>query len=398
MFSTLSETYIDDLINKYKDIEGSHIHIYDKIYKHINEFIKENGLLVSTDLLGFSYTYIVYGSYIFKHVNKLANELVKYTPYIRLNTIIKNKEFVLEVDGIRMLILYNIDDSFVKIMSNKTMENNNVISPDIELIDIYHKLYLPQKYNEHDNLHRNEKCVWNEFNKIREMIVMAPSVKGGGGSNVDLIEIALEWIKNNDNCILIGDKAACIMNKKNSRFSNAVQFITAGDIEKSVDELRKYILSSTDTETTIKKHIINLPDDYRIIKYTISSKNDNSYIANVYNCASYELIPYIMKEGYRIGTYPVLLRFLFMDIWFLRTLRYFNIINQKNYIMSIRNTLGNVDNIHGGFLKYNEERMVKDILFIGTYVDEVVDKKNIVSPFPYWPAKFKKENGKFREL
>jgi hypothetical protein len=283
-------------------------------------------------------------------------------------------------------------------MSNRGSENINVISPDIELIDIYHKLYLPQKYSDHDDLHRNEKCVWKEFNNIREMVIVTPTVKGGKGQGTNLIEKALEWIKGNDNVVLIGDKAASVMSKRNFNYNNAVQFITGGDIEKSVEELRQYILSSADTETVIKKHNINLPDDYRIIKYTISSKGDNSYIANVYNCASYELVPYIMKEGYKVGTYPVLLRFLFMDIWFLRTLRYFNIINQKVYSGGVRRTLADVDNIHGGFVKYNEERMVKDILFVGTHIDEVVDKKNIVTPFPYWPAKFKKENGEFRSV
>jgi hypothetical protein len=395
MFSSLPITYIDDLIEKATQRAGPHLCLYNSIYKHICKFIKQHHLLVSRDQSSFSYTYIIYGSHIFQYANMLSNELVSFTPYVRLNTILKNKEFVIEVDGIRMVIFHNIDQSFVKIMSNTSEENKTKLSPDIELIDIYHKLYSPQKYNDWEDLYRYEKRVWAEFNKIRSMIIATPAAKGGGP--IDLPGLALEWVKGQDDCVLIGDRAAGLLNKRNSHFTNAIQFISA-DTETTIEQLKKYMTASAGVELVVKKHGINLPGDFRVSKYIISSKNGGKYVANIYNSAEFELVPYIMKAGFKIGIYPVLLRFLFMDIWFLRTLRFFNIINQNSYVSGFKQILGNVDNVHSSFMKKIKNDEYGSTQFIGTYIDEIVDKKNIVTPFPYWPAKYKNDTGKFRVI
>ena len=70
---------------------------------------------------------------------------------------------------------------------------------------------------------------------------------------------------------------------------------------------------------------MNLSDDYRIRKFVISVtvKMNTYYIANVFNSAAYELIPFVSIDGYKIGTPDVLLRFMFADIWFIRILRFF---------------------------------------------------------------------------
>jgi hypothetical protein len=395
MFESLPITYIDDLIKKATEYEGSHICIYKQIYDYICDFIKQHHLLVSRDKSNFPYTYIIYGSHIFQYANMLSNELVTFTPYVRLNTVIKNKEFIIEVDGIRMVILNNIDQFFIKIMKNVYVNNNNKISPDVELVDIYHKLYSPQKYNDWEEIYKYEKYVWEEFNKLRGMIITKPNVKGGGP--LDLHTLVLEWVKSQDDCILIGDRAACILSKKNYHFTSAIQFISA-NVDTNIEELKKYILKISETEIIVKKHDVNLPGDFRVTKYILSTMKGDKYIANIYNSASFELIPYIMKAGYKIGSYTVLLRFLFIDIWFLRVLRFFNKINKNSYISNMKNTFGNVDNIHLCFIEEREKLTHKPMLIMGTYIDEIIDKKNIITPYPYWPAKFKNDTGKFRKI
>lgn len=395
MFGALSDSKIDDIIESVCDYQHSKIDVYDPIYKCIHDFVDKHKLIHS-DIGGeCKFSFKIYGSYIFQYANALANELAEFTPYIRLNTDERNKEFSIVVDCTIVIKMHNIDPNFMKIMES-SMTSKGVLSPEIELIDIYHKLYSPDMYASWDQIILREKKMWKEFSAIRDSIIQNPTVTGGSNEHVDIV---LDWLKNQSGYVIVGDVGARLLIPGVDHYTNAVQFI-ASNPKAMISSLREYMKEFLGGSINVKKYDMNMPDDNRIRKFVISAtvKNNTFYIANVFNSASYELIQFRCVDKLNVGVPVVLLRFMFADVWFFRVLRFFGMMDQSTYKKNMLGMYANIDKIHSMWVNENKKDVHEFPMYIGTYISEIISKKENISVFPYYPAKYKLENGDFRKI
>lgn len=391
MFHALSETYVDTLIDDAKKSQHAQLHIYDVIYDHIHGFVKKHMLVMSSEPNEAIHSFKIYGAYIFQYANMLSNELAQFTAYIRLNTDVRNKDFTIIVDGVRMVSMRNIEPNFMKIMMSAKDSNCSILSPEVELINVYHRLYSPDMYSTWESVRQHESKLWGVFNATRKSIIAHPVVKGGS----EHVDVVLEWLNGQNGYVLIGDAAAVLLSNNARQHSNTVQFIAANPLH-MINELRKYMQDFVGVNVSIKKHDMNLPDDYRIRKFVVSAKINGStyYIANIFNSAFYELIPFTTIAGFNVGTFLVVLRFMFADIWFMRVLRFFKTINQKRYSENMSVLYSNIDIMHSGWV--NMKKISVFPMYIGTYENEATSKKKSGTIFPYYPAKYKIDTGDYR--
>jgi hypothetical protein len=66
---------------------------------------------------------------------------------------------------------------------------------------------------------------------------------------------------------------------------------------------------------------MNLPGDVRLQRLTLTvvSTQNRVVIMEIYNLALYELVPYVNRGPLRVGSPFVILRFLLMELWVLRS-------------------------------------------------------------------------------
>ena len=393
MFRHFSETHLDNIINKAKTSPQLQFTLYNPIYKKINEFVTTNSLVMSSEDADSTSTFKIYGSYIFQHANNLANELTEFTAYVRLNTNVRNKEFTIVVDGVRMIDMYNIEPNFMKIMKPLELKGAlPTLSPEVELIDIYHRLYSPNKAPTWKLLRSHESKLWKLFVKSRDSIISRPVIKGG----VEHIDVVMEWLKDQTGYVLVGDSATTLTRNRTQRYSTAVQIIAANP-KHMIESLKEYMTEFVGANVRVKKYDMNLPDDFRIRKFVVSivANKNTYYIANIFNSAFYELIPFVSIGNFKVGTPLVLLRFMFADLWFMRILRFFGMIDAQRYKKNIMSLFSNIDTMHAIWI--NEKIEVLP-MYIGTYIDENCSKKKGELIYPYYPAKYKLEHGSFRTI
>jgi hypothetical protein len=393
MFQELLETHIDALIDNAKKSHHAQLHVYDIIYKHIQAFVNKHPLVISSNPNEDLYSFKIYGAYIFEYANMLANELAQFTSYVRLNTDVRNKEFTIIVDGVRMVYMHNMEPNFMKIMTSAINANKSTLSPEVELIDIYHRIYSPNVCSARSILIQHESILWKSFNDARQTIITRPVIKGGS----EHTDVVLEWLKGRSGCVVIGDAAVALLSNGTKHHSNTVQFIAANP-KHAIDQLKKYMQEFIGLSVSVKKYDMNMPDDYRIRKFVLSSNVNGItyYIANIFNSAFYELIPFTSIATFNVATFPVILRFMFADIWFLRVLRFFNMITQKRYVSNMNVLYSNIDIMRSGWL--DDIKQVQNCfpMYIGTYISESTSKKKSGTVFPYYPAKCKIDTGEYR--
>ena len=185
MFHRYTEEHLGDV--KCDAKQSHHIVQYDNIpiFEEILSYCKSNNLLLSniksmvtppdkmkgpgaynSDVLK-EYmmnvnpmtSFVVYGSYIFKHANDLANLLAKnHTPFVELFTTIPNRIFNMKIKGMARVILFI--DIKKNNMSMVNAVNGKWLPPNLELINIYRKLYSPEYYGDRDELNEYESKCW----------------------------------------------------------------------------------------------------------------------------------------------------------------------------------------------------------------------------------------------
>ncbi len=127
--------------------------------------------------------------------------------------------------------------------------------------------------------------------------------------------------------IIVGNHAITCMSETACDLPGAVQVIV-GDTKNAIESLRRYLTEFAGLKTNLKMYELNMPTDHRIKKYVLTAKVGDStyYLANIFNSPTHELVPYVELGSARVGTLCVLMRFLFIDLWFLRLLRHFDSI------------------------------------------------------------------------
>jgi hypothetical protein len=329
--------------------------------------------------------FVVYGAFIFKHANNLANQLVlKHTPFVELFTTLKNKLFNMKIGGESNIVVFiDIRSDFI---SMAPAIAGKWLPPNIELMNIYHQLYSPQFYGDHSDLIKYEAKCWPIFKKMH--IPLRPN---NSKRSFPYNALLMTWLKNRDDCILIGPMATTHTSRNNYK----VQILTTmpqGMISDKIKLLMKRLgkLTSVESRTYIDE---NIPGEYRFTKTIITNKKD--HLVEIFNTPLYELVPYIVVDDIQVGLPNVLLYHMMLDIWFIGTLRASGKLPASAATQIIGNYIAIMEHVRG------KKISVPTPTFMGIYKDDNLVKKklSLANKFrPYYPAQYKEINNKFREI
>lgn len=316
-------------------------------------------------------------SYTFSPVKKLAEDMEleinkKFTKLTYLKEVEEDKEYAIYVLS-RSLVTIQQIPAISKKYEIKTIPHNtltyinvkfNNLSPEIELIDVYHKLYQPIDEDEWNNFKEaedtliknmaNSQTVVSKFS-VDKMLNMDDS---NTNKCKDILCVYrkhfIESLPYNDNLgILCGMWAVPILLHKVSPTGSRLkesgsrsvnpkttvqelekpQIITDIPIEKFKNYLTTLLQNWTNPQSKYNVNISNVKvndiptiGDFRLTRSTIyiNINGESLPYIDVWNNTSYELIPYVyinfLKSKIKIAHPYVLARLLLVDHWVLHIL------------------------------------------------------------------------------
>jgi hypothetical protein len=284
-----------------------------------------------------NYQYEFYAANAVKAARELADLLYAQDPefgrYISMITQIPNNKFVIKIDECDIIIIRALpihrgvktfkllvpserSSSFVHSLKIKCM------GPEIQLIGIYAALSNPALAKNWITLQKTERVLRDLFMKeIGFKIDEISDEKEGGGTSNDILQLLTMEYLSDLNRVLIGTQAATLLGWHDPR-ENRLQVVTT---YKLCDEdiVLKRILNKLNynVQTTINEP--RVPTDTRLRRltgYIIRPDKRREPFIDIYNTASYELVPAPIIKSIRIGTLYVQARFLLIDFWTLQLL------------------------------------------------------------------------------
>lgn len=398
------------------------------------------------------FVYELYAENAFLHANNLINLLeelnskTKKNLIILLKTTIPNNKYQIIIDNRPMVIFYKLSENsfdLVLPVKTKTFDNKKevlVVSPEIQLIDIYRTLYSPNKSDIwQENIEDEKKLFQHLKQRIQQSTSFAFNYvlkKGSdditGGEEIKnedkkLIELELfkQYIVNNKNVILIGEHAVKLLTNLPSN-SNIIQVISANTIEQDFIEVENIVKKTFKrnipvVKITRKMHVMQ---DFRITRTSIKigDEHNQKEILYIYNSGFYDLIPFNTfvkdsKSSIQVGNPFVLIRFLLIDFWMVRWIKILGSIDNKyanqrldsilNKILFIRNMMSN-DKLEIDKKYFNNSANPKLKVFtsntneyLGHYDDENISQKVLIKDlskkyYDYFPSEYYKKNKSYR--
>lgn len=362
-----------------------------------------NDLPVSRD----SYQFEVYTTDPAAYARKLADELYAEfkdkSPHIPINTLVVDTVTILETTisiNTRVLVRalgfgeyrgVNLMDVVSPVVHKArfadTHFNDIKIMPlDLYLITAYRVLYTPRvddwmKYYEH--ITETENKFMNSLDKNNEF--KHTEIAGGGNADdfIDMpaaIKSAFNAVKKDN--VFIGDVAINVIldnnignnsnNNNTTNFKNQrLQIITKHEIKDIIRQLEGMNKDKTRAKYRFDyvKYYLNIPSDFRLLKYTIYISNSKNRfpLIDVFNSASYELIPYTKSYDILVAHPTVVLRFLLIDMWTLRVISR-GTLNKKRFDELAAN-FARISKLPKNFQLEN---------YYGVYLSETVAKKQLM--------------------
>jgi len=455
MFSKLLETdFVDTLKDKAMDSRiKENRNQYADLFEVVEKYVSENKLIISNIkmLTGekelYIDKYIVYCINPFRHGNAMANLMAeKRTPinkgkWIQLRTGIAHKQLGIIYKNIELVEIHSICqfkniniNSLIRPIKSKGFYTDYtlfIMPQEIELIDIYKKLYSPSFSKEWKKLLKIEPVLIDETNKRISGNIIGGEVKRLYPDVYTIKKIIILKLLAGSDFILIGEWAIKliemgIVGGALCSTSEKVQIITSYTIEKTFNLLKDFLKTvySNPYEITYQEHDLFIPKEYRNKRFTVYIQTPceiegqcpvkRRAFMDIFINGTYELIPWISSsrflkkknDGYpkniKIGNPYVILRFLLIDLWILRLihskgLMMTNVANKK--INNINVSIGKIRNPNklGGII--NKSFSLDN--YLGVYSNEFIYFKILLSKqrIPiYTPAVYKKEHGRYREI
>ena len=406
---------IDSVISSSDVIEKDRKN-YDKYFQIVEKFCKENDVLlggqIGIQLLTEmpknkdSYFYSLYTDDSFNKAKKLSLKLFESDSNftINLQTVRTHKEFNIYINTRLLVKIFDLGTykniRLYKLIGPVPVKGyfnpHNVdielqaISGEVYLIDIYRKLYTPyvdkpggyKTYTYYRNIEDIvfKKTIEHLEGKIlnSDQRILGSSENNEDPSSLENIKlILLKHLIKNSNDILIGDFAINQITKHKS-FDRRLQIIS----ERDPDDLLSIISNILKNQFHIDKHIsyssydLNLPDDFRILKYTFyisDNKLDRISLMDVFNSSSFELIPFKFTflpnvQRIKIGNHYVLLRFKFIDLWSLKLI--FNLGHKDTSLIS--GILWNISALRKITISADPSELFQLDNYVGNFIDESV--------------------------
>jgi hypothetical protein len=305
---------------------------------------------------------------------------------VSLSSIVTGCEYILSVNNrgfVRIYVMNTYKDMDIfsvvpelygvpNILRTFTQHSDRIryLPKELALMDIYHKLY---------RIGPNLESVWGDA--LRDL-ALYENTKHGGGIPADKISKVV-----GDDDVLVGDYALNILGLIGQ--PTQLSFITTTHMSEITERTKNVILRKGEKLTRNQcidiayvVHHIPLPTDSLFKKFSIKC-NTGKYsdnIADIYNATTYELVPYTIVKGKKIGSYWVLLRFIYIEMWILLVLstrgglskRYHELQDQVNIINKVIASSG--------------AKTLFPMDFEGVFHNENVIKKKLNAPEAYYPA------------
>lgn len=405
---------IESYIIKHKLIRSDvYALLGDQISSLTDEAIKKN---IKWDMVqenSYNKHYEVYAQNTFKHANNLCNAVYLTTKNItaQLKTEVPEKEYMLLYDTraicyVHCLQYHKHIDTF-EILQPIEISGFYYLPPEIEIIDIYHKLYSPDEYEMWDKYTIVSDILFKQVDARKEKKIF------GGKQpylNINILHQALidVFLKNNKDCVLLGNYGGQMLlnHKKNKSDSysmswgDKIQICTISSPEKMFSMLQEFIKNKSGMEITMREQDLNIPKDVRTKRYTcyikIPDQQREQAFFDIFNIAQFELVPYCIINEIRVASYFVLMRFLFIDMWIIRIILRLGKIPKPMGITKITLLWNTISALRKEF--GNKDSDITD--YIGIYRKYTIDKKllklEMESHFPYYPAQYEKKKGQLR--
>jgi hypothetical protein len=326
-----------------------------------------------------SYVYELYCADTLNTCRRLADALAAVkSPHVPADTVmlqtnIKHREFTIYVNARNLFKVYAIGTyRGINLIDIITCEKHkgrfatdimiSCIDVPICIIDVYRTLQLPSKISKWATALDNESK-------------LAAMMKGNDGVTAPNHK-KIPWRKIMDclsNTALVGDYALSLYNKNISGTRlQIVSMHSLDDIAATIGKLMGVKLHYVSFHT-------NLPSDFQLIKYTIY--NDKTAICDVYNVATYEMVPVTHIDGISCASIWTILRLLYVDIWMLKIVS--KLTGQINYRIEWLMHCARVARTNIDLLA------AFPMDFIGVYINEAVVKKKLMGGEmfpPYYPV------------
>lgn len=394
---------------------------FHPVTKIILQYCVDNNLAISNPMLlvhndnpveqdlQISFVVNVYSDNPLLHANNLSNAIFEQcTRYIFLKTLIPYKEFELYVLARVTAKFYSypsINDrrsgnSMVNISRVLKRFDNikiNLFDPEIQLINIYHKLYRPFPDDWHEYLHL-EKVLFEAFRWRYE------TRKGGSKDSKESKSQVGKRLRGviydhlNDSfaeSILVGAWALKSLLDVDPEFEKIQLLVEPYD----TDTWATRFTNVLGTKVSYDIADATILDDYWLKRCTfkVIHNGEKIPIIDIFNSLDYEIIPWVTSpNGHRVGNPYVLSRFLLIDRWVLSLLSAMNVVPHDLYTKKAAA-------VHKYITKL---RTMKDLCFgdnySGTYRDLVVERRKLIREqerfLPYEPEGYLEQHGKLRTM
>lgn len=465
------ENYIKSLQNSATKVISEDRSKLSVLYTTIENFIRDNSFIISNPKLIYNLdvdltnltAIVIYCENIFRNANRLCNlictaledcekknssdeyynliESAVNPRWLSLRTIVAHEELNIFYDG-RPIIVFKAVNLYKNIPIFKmlmpvpskrgifTEPPILLLPPELELIDIYHKLYSPDKVEEWEDLLSVEFNLFDLFiNRKKEIIGSAEKDCAKTiVSNIETIKrlLILDFIKNQP-VILIGEWAIKLMeygetgNVLKDNYEK-VQLLIDASIDDFNVLLENFLENITPYKCTYREEKLHSVYDARLKKFTfyisgicaVSGQKTEKPFLDVFNSCRYEIVPYHYSSDFntskskdfptdiKIGNMYVLLRFFLLDVWILRVIKNLGLIatsileNKITKILHNMTQLKNVRNFNG-----LAKRVFEYKNYLGVYHSLFLYQKNKISEarFPtYMPFYYKVNNGNYRDI
>ena len=322
-----------------------------------------------------------------------------------------------------------------------------VISPEIQLLDLYRVLYSPAKVGEWREALRDEN---NLYQHLKKRLPELKNTKRGSEDfdekdgaaddskaayNEYKIYILSHWVTNNPDVVLIGDFAIRMLQLSENRGS-MVQIITQKNPEEDAAKVCDLLEKQFSIKCSHHTRPLSIMQDFRLQRTSVRA-NDKE-VLYLYNCGAYDFIPFnlAVKGGaskktaqfIQVGNPFVLLRFLLVDFWTVRLLNQEGKID-ANYaklrldditrlLLELRSKISEIDDKthtmsigdkfigQGGLLRTFPnvgEGIDSASSYMGVYEDEIQAQKNLLNQGArrfndYYPDEALIRNGRYLEF
>ena len=408
---------------------------YDLVYKTIEEYATKHGVLISNKYKlvpdgefrneWLTKTYSLYSTNPFLHANDLVNAIHKATAdrpdseMTRLKTVTEQEEFSIEYDTRILVNMYKLQ---------KGKSDNQIVKPvelgglmympaELELVDLYHDLYLMKDTDENlaiepllvkqveerreagllgGDCKENKKIFIENAKLLIVRDLFAAGSSGSGETNEKAVILIGAWAYD---LLRLGYSGLCTNVEK-------IQIVSGIDPNELLRVLSKFINDLSPSKITFREQELHIPKDFRTARFTYYIKAGGSEKAflDLFNCPAFELVPCLAahtsankKTTLLVGHPWVILRFLYIDLWVARIIKALGLLPEEVLKKKINYGLLLIDYFRAA------DKSFENVKFVGIHREAQIDKKNDMLSqekryFPYYPALYKSERGGYRSV